>query len=269
MEMRLQQEQMARHLERVQTTVGAIKEAAMKEAQKSSLVQLRTEQKIEALRAEMDKRLMEQQLVAQIRELQQRVSGFERPPRQSSRLLQPLPRGDSPAVPLAATPPSMQARGDAHRASRPARSETDGGIQAHADARLSPPPSPLPAPAPTVPRQVKRAPVQNAGAPAPRPLSPKSAQVKSGAGVVTQPKPKPKPKPKPEPKNNSQRTTRRASAAGPLALPDGFATHFFVSHSQSTGGDQANAIYLELTMMGFSGTWVVLASTSPDLSLKF
>ena len=32
--------------------------------------------------------------------------------------------------------------------------------------------------------------------------------------------------------------------------------HFFISHCQSTGGDQANAIYLELERLGFA-CWYV------------
>jgi hypothetical protein len=40
--------------------------------------------------------------------------------------------------------------------------------------------------------------------------------------------------------------------AGSVPLPAGALTHFFLSHSQATGGDQTNAIYLELRQMGFS-----------------
>jgi hypothetical protein len=40
--------------------------------------------------------------------------------------------------------------------------------------------------------------------------------------------------------------------ADTVPLPAGALTHFFLSHSQATGGDQTNAIYLELRQMGFS-----------------
>jgi hypothetical protein len=39
---------------------------------------------------------------------------------------------------------------------------------------------------------------------------------------------------------------------GAVALPDSAESHFFLSHSQSTGGDQTNAIYLELQQLGFT-----------------
>ena len=39
---------------------------------------------------------------------------------------------------------------------------------------------------------------------------------------------------------------------GAVRLPGGVASHFFLSHCQSTGGDQTNAIYLELRQMGFT-----------------
>jgi hypothetical protein len=37
-----------------------------------------------------------------------------------------------------------------------------------------------------------------------------------------------------------------------IPLPDKMDNHFFISHCQSTGGDQANAIYLELERIGFA-----------------
>ena len=39
---------------------------------------------------------------------------------------------------------------------------------------------------------------------------------------------------------------------GSIPLPGDALTHFFLSHCQATGGDQTNAIYLELRQMGFS-----------------
>jgi hypothetical protein len=39
---------------------------------------------------------------------------------------------------------------------------------------------------------------------------------------------------------------------GSVPLPSGARTHVFLSHCQATGGDQTNAIYLELRQMGFS-----------------
>jgi hypothetical protein len=43
-----------------------------------------------------------------------------------------------------------------------------------------------------------------------------------------------------------------AAKAGSVPLPSGARTHFFLSHCQATGGDQTNAIYLELRNLGFS-----------------
>ena len=40
-----------------------------------------------------------------------------------------------------------------------------------------------------------------------------------------------------------------------MALPEGATKHFFLSHSQATGGDQSNALYLELERMGLK-CWV-------------
>ena len=39
---------------------------------------------------------------------------------------------------------------------------------------------------------------------------------------------------------------------GSVPLPSGACNHFFLSHCQATGGDQTNAIYLELRQLGFS-----------------
>ena len=44
----------------------------------------------------------------------------------------------------------------------------------------------------------------------------------------------------------------KSGKGGAVPLPAGALTHFFLSHSQATGGDQTNAIYLELRQMGFS-----------------
>ena len=44
----------------------------------------------------------------------------------------------------------------------------------------------------------------------------------------------------------------KSGKGGTVPLPAGALTHFFLSHSQATGGDQTNAIYLELRQMGFS-----------------
>jgi hypothetical protein len=56
---------------------------------------------------------------------------------------------------------------------------------------------------------------------------------------------------------NVQQQQRQQVAAGPAAaravsLPGNARTHFFLSHCQATGGDQTNAIYLELEKLGFS-----------------
>jgi hypothetical protein len=46
--------------------------------------------------------------------------------------------------------------------------------------------------------------------------------------------------------------TTTSANAGTIPLPGDSHTHFFLSHCQSTGGDQVNAIYLELQKLGFS-----------------
>jgi hypothetical protein len=43
-----------------------------------------------------------------------------------------------------------------------------------------------------------------------------------------------------------------AARIGPVPLPANAHMHFFLSHCQGTGGDQTNAIYLELKQLGFS-----------------
>jgi hypothetical protein len=48
------------------------------------------------------------------------------------------------------------------------------------------------------------------------------------------------------------RAVKSRVKTGAVRLPDGVASHFFLSHCQSTGGDQTNAIYLELRQMGFT-----------------
>jgi hypothetical protein len=45
--------------------------------------------------------------------------------------------------------------------------------------------------------------------------------------------------------------TTTSANAGTIPLPGDSHTHFFLSHCQSTGGDQTNAIYLELQKLGF------------------
>jgi hypothetical protein len=43
-----------------------------------------------------------------------------------------------------------------------------------------------------------------------------------------------------------------AARGGSIPLPGDACNHFFLSHCQATGGDQTNAIYLELRELGFS-----------------
>jgi hypothetical protein len=43
-----------------------------------------------------------------------------------------------------------------------------------------------------------------------------------------------------------------AIRAGAVPLPGDARSHFFLSHCQATGGDQTNAIYLELRELGLS-----------------
>jgi hypothetical protein len=46
--------------------------------------------------------------------------------------------------------------------------------------------------------------------------------------------------------------TGEATGGGAVPLPGDSHTHFFLSHCQSSGGDQTNAIYLELRQLGFT-----------------
>jgi hypothetical protein len=48
-----------------------------------------------------------------------------------------------------------------------------------------------------------------------------------------------------------QQHTGPITKGGSVPLPGNARTHFFLSHCQATGGDQTNAIYLELRQMGF------------------
>jgi hypothetical protein len=43
--------------------------------------------------------------------------------------------------------------------------------------------------------------------------------------------------------------------------------HFFLSHCQGTGGDQTNAIYLELRQLGFACWYSALLSAHTHISL--
>jgi hypothetical protein len=47
-------------------------------------------------------------------------------------------------------------------------------------------------------------------------------------------------------------------ARGVVPLPGDAESHFFLSHAQSTGGDQTNAIYLELQQLGFTCWYEVI-----------
>ena len=49
-----------------------------------------------------------------------------------------------------------------------------------------------------------------------------------------------------------QVATGPAVKGGAVMLPSGAQSHFFLSHCQATGGDQCNAIYLELRQLGFA-----------------
>jgi hypothetical protein len=48
------------------------------------------------------------------------------------------------------------------------------------------------------------------------------------------------------------RAVKSRVKTGAVRLPGGVASHFFLSHCQSSGGDQTKAIYLELRQMGFT-----------------
>jgi hypothetical protein len=55
---------------------------------------------------------------------------------------------------------------------------------------------------------------------------------------------------------SNNRVPAKSTGVGPVPLPGGARSHFFLSHAQSTGGDQTNAIYLELQQLGFT-CWYV------------
>jgi hypothetical protein len=57
---------------------------------------------------------------------------------------------------------------------------------------------------------------------------------------------------RPAQQQQSRHRNKVPVSTGAVPLPDGAESHFFLSHAQSTGGDQTNAIYLELQVMGFT-----------------
>ena len=95
------------------------------------------------------------------------------------------------------------------------------------------------------------------------------APSKAQPAPPTGPKPKPQSKPQQKPQSKPQSTAptsgnvpssllqqQRQVVTGPakgrsVLLPDDAHTHFFLSHCQASGGDQTNAIYLELRQLGF------------------
>jgi hypothetical protein len=58
--------------------------------------------------------------------------------------------------------------------------------------------------------------------------------------------------------NNNNNKVPPGVGVGAVPLPADAESHFFLSHAQSTGGDQTNAIYLELQQLGFT-CWYVTA----------
>jgi hypothetical protein len=57
---------------------------------------------------------------------------------------------------------------------------------------------------------------------------------------------------RPAQQQQSHHSNKAPVSTGAVPLPDGAQSHFFLSHAQSTGGDQTNAIYLELRQLGFT-----------------
>jgi hypothetical protein len=57
---------------------------------------------------------------------------------------------------------------------------------------------------------------------------------------------------RPAQQQQSHHSNKVPVSTGAVSLPDGAQSHFFLSHAQSTGGDQTNAIYLELRQLGFT-----------------
>jgi hypothetical protein len=60
----------------------------------------------------------------------------------------------------------------------------------------------------------------------------------------------------PQQSHHSNSKVPAGVGVGAVALPGDAQSHFFLSHAQSTGGDQTNAIYLELQQLGFT-CWYV------------
>jgi hypothetical protein len=90
-----------------------------------------------------------------------------------------------------------------------------------------------------------------------RPLS--TRPVDAGASQQEQRQPAAAPSASNAPSRIVQQQPRQQVATGPepartavVALPSDARMHFFLSHCQGTGGDQTNAIYLELRQLGFA-----------------
>jgi hypothetical protein len=61
-----------------------------------------------------------------------------------------------------------------------------------------------------------------------------------------------------QPSHHSNNKVPAGVGVGAVPLSGDAESHFFLSHTQSTGGDQTNAIYLELQQLGFT-CWYVTA----------
>jgi hypothetical protein len=76
------------------------------------------------------------------------------------------------------------------------------------------------------------------------------------------------------PSRTGRQQPRQQVATGPepartvaVALPSDARMHFFLSHCQGTGGDQTNAIYLELRQLGFACWYSALLCAHTHISL--
>jgi hypothetical protein len=116
------------------------------------------------------------------------------------------------------------------------------------------------------------APIGSTNALAARPLSTRPVE----AGVLQQEQRQPAAVPSASnaPSRIVQQQPRQQVATGPepartaaVALPSDARMHFFLSHCQGTGGDQTNAIYLELRQLGFACWYSALLCAHTHISL--
>jgi hypothetical protein len=117
----------------------------------------------------------------------------------------------------------------------------ESGVQAEAE-KLSSLPALASVPSSTVPHPADVAVVHTTVATAAS-VTLTSKQQQPSPLIVLQP---------PLQQQHSHHSNKVPATTGAVLLPGNAHSHFFLSHSQSTGGDQTNAIYLELRQLGFT-----------------